>query len=118
MKYDLNQLLKHDSASADPESSELPRPLIQAWGLSRDSKGHLYITDGSDQIHVVDPHKWRVVNSIKVKNEDGSEELSNLNELEVVSDKWAFANQYTENELLQISLESGRVLRRWDLSAL
>jgi len=67
---------------------------------------------------VVDPTVWLVREVIHVRNEDGEEAVPELNELEVVEDQWIFANQYTENEVLQISISTGQVVRRWDLSAL
>ena len=41
-----------------------------------------------------------------------------LNELEVVGDKWIFANEYAENNVFQINIHTGRVIKKWDLSVL
>ena len=58
------------------------------------------------------------VDRIMVRDMSGDLPITNLNELELVNNKWIFANQYTENILYQIRLSTGRVVRQWDLSAL
>jgi glutamine cyclotransferase len=50
--------------------------------------------------------------------EQDEEPFSNLNEIEVVDDKWIFANPYTSNGLLQIEISTGKVIKKWDLTAL
>ena len=67
---------------------------------------------------MLNPESWFVDTVISVRNTDSNEHVIDLNELEVVDDKWIFANQYTGNEILQISIHSGQVVRSWDLSAL
>ena len=91
----------------------------QGWGLSHDDlHGKLYISDGTDSIKIVDPRTMETTNRIRVRDEQGDEPILNLNELEVVDDKWIFANQFTENMVYQIRISTGRVVRSWDLSAL
>ena len=91
----------------------------QGWGLSHDElHGKLYISDGTDSIKIVDPRTMETTNRIRVRDEQGDEPILNLNELEVVDDKWIFANQFTENSVYQIRISTGRVVRSWDLSAL
>ena len=74
--------------------------MVQAWGLSHDSNGLLYMTDGTNMIHVIDASTWQAVKQIQVVSEKGGTPVNNLNEIEVVADKWIFANQYTENDLI------------------
>ena len=44
--------------------------------------------------------------------------MFNINELEIVDDKWIFANQFTENVIYQIRIANGQIVKSWDLSAL
>ena len=104
---------------AEPEILDLPSSMKQGWGLSHDDlHGKLYISDGTDSIKIVDPRTMETTNRIRVRDEHGDEPILNLNELEVVDDKWIFANQFTENMVYQIRISTGRVVRSWDLSAL
>lgn len=50
------------------------------------------MSDGTEDIYVIDPVEWVVKQQIKVHNEDGTTVVSNLNEIEVVENKWIFAN--------------------------
>ena len=101
-----------------PTILDLPTSMKQGWGLSHDTRGRLYVSDGSDQIKVVDLRTMETVDRITVRDELGDQPILNLNELEVVDDKWIFANQYTENVVYQIRISTGRVVKSWDLSAL
>ena len=49
-----------------PIVKELPEPLIEGWGLSHDSSGNLYATDGSYFISIINPIEWQIVRQIKV----------------------------------------------------
>ena len=74
---------------AEPEILELPSSMKQGWGLSHDDlHGKLYISDGTDSIKIVDPRTMEATNRIRVRDEQGDEPILNLNELEVVDDKW------------------------------
>ena len=68
--------------------------------MANDSSGKLYITDGSFFVHVVDSQTFKLIKQIRVFDERGKLPIQNLNELEVVDDKWIFANPYTSNEIL------------------
>ena len=81
------------------KSGELPRPLLQGWGLAHDSQGNLYVSDGSNVISVVDPIEWKVVRQIPVRIKGNTTGSLIINELEVVNDKWIFANQYSKNDI-------------------
>jgi len=75
------------------------------------------MSDGSSTIYQVDPKKWEMERKITVHRASG-EKIDKLNELEIVADKWIFANMFTTNKILQIEIGSGLVLAEWDLSAL
>ena len=109
LKFSLSEILQaadddskspNEASKVSYEQLDLPHPMKQAWGLSNDSKGRLYISDGTNEIYVVDPASWQVETIISVRTMHGNDPVSELNELEVVDDKWIFANQYTENEVL------------------
>jgi glutamine cyclotransferase len=54
---------------------EMPEEIQEGWGMTKrteeDENGNkvtrLYVTDGSSNIHVVDPNGFKVLKSIKVK---------------------------------------------------
>ena len=56
------------------------------------------MTDGSNQITVIDPEQWRIIKHIKVFTQTG-QDIRNLNELEIVDGKWAFVNQFQRNTI-------------------
>lgn len=56
-----------DFSQLVPQIDSLPKPLVQGWGLSHDSFGSLYVSDGSSVIRVVDPKTWQVKKQIYVK---------------------------------------------------
>ena len=51
---------------------------------------------------------------IKVYSQTGSA-IKNLNELEIVDDKWGFVNQFTRNTIYQIDLKNGNLIQSWDM---
>ncbi len=52
----------------------------EGWGLANDGK-HLYLSDGSYSIRVIDPATFKVVNRLSVKQ--GRNKVDQLNELEL-----------------------------------
>ena len=53
------------------------------------------MSDGSNEIRVIDPNinmsQWFITRTITVNDQEG-QPVDGLNELEVVGDKWIFAN--------------------------
>jgi glutamine cyclotransferase len=84
----------------------------EGWGLAND--GHLLITsDGSEWIRFRDPATMKVVRSIEVT--DDGRPLRLLNELEVVRGE-LWANVWQTNFIVRISLRTGKVIGKLDLS--
>jgi glutamine cyclotransferase len=84
----------------------------EGWGLAND--GRLLITsDGSEWIRLRDPATMKVVRAIEVT--DNGSPLKSLNELEVVRGE-LWANVWQTNFIVRISLQTGKVTGKLDLS--
>jgi len=103
--YDKNDITKSIKTLAWP---------YEGWGITHDS-AHLYVSDGTANIHMVDPETFRVLNTFSVRDEYGP--VDNLNELEFVNG-FIFANVYTKNTIVQIDPISGNVIGRLQLDNL
>jgi glutaminyl-peptide cyclotransferase len=86
----------------------------EGWALTRDSK-HLYMSDGSSVLRVLDPNTLTATGSIMVT--DNGEPVSNLNELEWVKGE-IYANVWMTNRIARIDPASGHVTGWIDLSGL
>ena len=86
----------------------------EGWGVTADNR-HLYISDGSDSIRVVDPETFAVVRVVHVRYR--GEPLRLLNELEYFRGA-ILANVYETNWIAVIDLESGEVTRLLDFAGL
>ncbi len=102
--YDARTLAPIDSVSYDGEG----------WGLTSDGS-HLYLSDGSDQIRVIDPNTFSVVRTFKVTEADSAVWM--LNELEWV-DGELLANVYQTDFIARIDPVTGHVTGWLDVSAL
>jgi len=107
--------------------------LEEGWGIAHMS-GHsehdvvLFATDGSDTISLIVAHNWTTTHTVSVTDHDGNP-IDNLNELELIDDhpdreiknhlaRYIFANVWQENCIYMISLETGRVVAKWDFEEL
>lgn len=86
----------------------------EGWALTRDTR-HLYMSDGSAVLRVLDPESLAATGSIMV-TADG-EPVSNLNELEWVKGE-IYANIWLTNRIARIDPVSGHVVGWIDLSGL
>ncbi|HEY0056024.1 MAG TPA: glutaminyl-peptide cyclotransferase [Pedobacter sp.] len=86
----------------------------QGWGLYFDGK-HIYNTDGSNTIHILDPETYRRAGSIEVLNHTGP--VNQLNELELIDGK-LFANVYQSDKIVIIDPKTGSVEGEIDLTNL
>ncbi len=86
----------------------------QGWGLANDGH-HLYMSDGSYSIRVLDPKTFQVVRRISVKQ--GRNKIDQLNELEFVKDE-LWANVWYQDQIARISPTTGEVLGFIDASKL
>lgn len=101
----------------DPESLE---PTVrfefpgEGWGLTH-SDSELYMSDGSDELRVIDPDTFREKRRIAVRYH--GKPIKYLNELE-----WhqglIMANQWQSDRLLAIDAGTGDVLKVYDMSRL
>lgn len=78
----------------------------EGWGLTSDGT-HLYMSNGSSTISVLDPKDFRVIKSINVTN-DGSPQ-SKLNELEWI-DGEIWANVWRSDNIVRIDPMTGKVV--------
>jgi glutaminyl-peptide cyclotransferase len=86
----------------------------EGWGLTQDSTS-LFMSDGTDQIRVLDPATFAERRRIKVTSVGAP--LKNLNELEFVKNE-IFANVWQTDQVARIAPASGKVEAYVDLSGL
>ena len=102
---------------------EAPSEIEEGWGMTKrtdDTTGEvrLYISDGSNKIHIVDPETFKIIKSLEVFflkqkltfafqvfDEDGKS-LRGLNELEFVRGK-LWANIFGSNYVAVIDPDTG-----------
>ncbi len=86
----------------------------EGWGLTTDGQW-LIMSDGTDQIRVIDPSSFAVMRTISVTNR--SRPLNHLNELEYVKGE-IFANIWQTQYIARIDPANGKVIGLIDLSGL
>jgi glutamine cyclotransferase len=86
----------------------------EGWGLTQDATS-LYMSDGTDQLRVLNPDTFAERRRIKVTATGAP--LKNLNELEFVKGE-IFANIWTTDHVARIAPASGKVTGYIDLSGL
>lgn len=86
----------------------------EGWGLASDGK-HLYLSDGTASIRVIDPDQFKVVRRIRVRV--GSRNVDQLNELEFVNGE-LWANIWHSDYIARIEPKSGQILGWLDASGL
>jgi glutamine cyclotransferase len=86
----------------------------EGWGITHDS-AHLYISDGSDKLYVVNPTDLKLKRVISVSDNAGP--VNNLNELEWV-DGSIYANRWQYDQIVRIDPATGMVTGRLDLTDL
>ena len=86
----------------------------EGWGLTT-SGNELYMSDGTDEIRVLDGGTLKEKRRIKVR--DGETAITELNELEFVQGE-IFANVWQTDRIARISPRSGKVLGWIDLTGI
>ena len=86
----------------------------EGWALTRDDK-HIYMSDGSPVLRVLDPQTLTSVRSILVT--DAGQPVANLNELEWVKGE-IYANVWLTNRIARIDPTTGHVTGWIDLTGL
>lgn len=102
--YDVQTLKKLDEFSYPTEG----------WGLTNDGK-NLWMSDGTENIYVLDPVYFNQIKKLEVYNED--EPVKFLNELEWINGK-IYANIYYSTKIAIIDPLTGRVEAFVDASGL
>lgn len=85
----------------------------EGWGITN-SDSLLYVTDGSSNIYVYQPHNFKLLTTIGV-TESGIP-VGNLNELELING-YLYANQYQTPYILKINPATAIVEGKIDLTA-
>ena len=86
----------------------------EGWALTRDDQ-HLYMSDGSAVLRVLDPKTLAAVRSILVT--DNGQPVANLNELEWVKGE-IYANVWLTNRIARIDPSTGHVTGWIDLTGI
>ncbi|QNK03060.1 glutaminyl-peptide cyclotransferase [Dyella telluris] len=86
----------------------------EGWALTRDDK-HIYMSDGSAVLRVLDPQTLATVSSILVT--DNGQAVTNLNELEWVKGE-IYANVWLTDRIARIDPATGHVTGWIDLTGL
>ncbi len=86
----------------------------EGWGLAGDGD-HLYMSDGSDLIRVLEPLTWRTVRTFQVTSRGTGVQM--LNELEWVGGE-LWANVYMTDQIVRINPVTGEVTGVIDLAGL
>lgn len=86
----------------------------EGWGLASDAK-HVYMSDGSASIRVLDPGTFKEVRRVQVTAE--GKPIDSLNELEIV-DGELYANVWGTDVIARIDPASGKVTGWIDLTNL
>lgn len=86
----------------------------EGWALTRDSK-HLYMSDGSSVLRILDPDTLKATGSIMVMA--NGVPVTNLNELEWVKGE-IYANIWLTNRIARIDPATGQVVGWIDLTGL
>ena len=89
-------------------------PSKQGWGLTHDNE-HLILSDGSNQLFLLQPDSLQVVKVISISDNNGP--VANINELEYING-YLYANQWLTNYILKIDMATGKVVGRLDLTNL
>ncbi len=77
----------------------------EGWGIAHNDS-LLIISDGTSNLYFVHPETFKVVNTVSVRDNNGT--VNMLNELEFVNG-FVYANVYETNYIVKINPESGHV---------
>ena len=86
----------------------------EGWGLAHDEK-RLIMSDGTSTLRFLDPQTFKVTGQVQVT--DGSTEVRDINELEVI-DGQVYANVWLTDRIAIIAPESGHVTAWINLAGL
>jgi glutamine cyclotransferase len=111
LTYQSGRCFVYDAQSLEPQR-EFTYP-GEGWGLTHDDR-HLWMSDGTDTLRVLDPETFAVVRTVRVT--DAGVGVVYLNELELLQGE-VWANVWGTDRIARIHPETG-VVRAWlDLSS-
>ena len=84
----------------------------EGWGLTNDDE-KLYMSDGTNKIHILDPNSLSFIGEIEVFDNHGP--VYYLNELEYINGL-IFANVYMQDFIVTIDPKTGKVISKIDFS--
>ena len=84
----------------------------EGWGICTDDK-HLFMTNGSAEVKVLEPETYSVVKTFEVYDNEGP--VKYLNELEYI-DGFIYANIYQYEKIVKFDPHTGKVAAYIDLS--
>ena len=105
----------HASTFELVEELTMPREIREGWGMTTDNSS-LFVTDGSNNVYVVNPEGFTVVRTIPIVDMNGRR-VMNLNELEYINGE-IWANIYFGRRIVVIDPATGSVKYFVDLSGL
>jgi len=86
----------------------------EGWGLTHNNT-HLLMSNGSNIIQFKNTDDFETERTLSVL--DNGQALNRINELEFANES-LWANVWHDNHIYQIDLDSGTVLKKWDLTEL
>jgi len=92
----------------------MPKDMVEGWGLTHDKK-HLYASDGTEYIYILDPNTFTVINEIEVK--DNGKNVEFINELEYANG-YIYANVLPHSVIIKIDPKTGNVVNKFDITPL
>ena len=78
----------------------IPAAVVEGWGMTH-YEDTLYVSDGTNKIHLVDPENFDVISSFQVT--ENGREIHSINELEFVDGK-IYANIFMSNDVVLFNL--------------
>jgi glutamine cyclotransferase len=78
----------------------IPAAVVEGWGMTH-HEDTLFVSDGTNKIHHVNPDNFEVKSSFKVT--ENGREINNINELEYVDGK-IYANIFMSNDVILFDL--------------
>lgn len=108
------RLYREDTFELTEEIS-MPREIREGWGMTTDNTT-IYVTDGSNNIYLINPDNFAVTKTLPIVNSDGRR-VMNLNELEYINGE-LWANIYFSRRIAVIDAATGTVKYFVDLTGL
>jgi len=105
LTYKQNEAYVYDVATFKKEKTLPYYKTMEGWGMTNDGT-NLYMNDGSEKIHVLDPETFKQIDYINVYS--GATKIPYINELEWVDGK-IYSNIYQKDAIIVIDPKTGVV---------